>query len=634
MSINPKTYEGVAMGLADAGAQVTDDVAGALTELHKALIKDPNNLSRAASLYKKRVAQASREWEKNWRTWADEDLVNSYLQGFQHTELELERLRRAGMQVPPPAQPIPEDSPLAGKIPSGTKDIPAGVRKAFQGIPNHLTAYNVFRRAAYHHLEGTALQIVRASNDLYRDAAVQAMEKNFKETDIFTRRKLSQDMLDDFAQKGLQSVTYSNGRKVSIEAYSEMLGRTMSGHAAVQGSLNRYAEHGYDLVRVSAHFRACELCVPWEGRVLSQSGQEPGYSSLDEAISAGLFHPNCAHDISAYIPGLSPEELDVRVSPAEQKLIDQHGYEKAQEIAYKAQAQQRYMERQIRSWKRREMTALDSASKAKAHRKVLDWQKAQRNHLAKNSFLPRKYEREAVKGWSSRFRAFSQSPESVVGKMGTGTSSFEVSPLHREKTIEEAEQYIREKYKIPANFKGADVNAVRVTLDEIDDLASRFPEVVRTEFKGAQVAKLDKDTFAQYDYRSGMLTWNKSYLSNADALASKMKELAETGWNVDVGKKDATSLVRQLTRHEFGHAVDARYMRVSGEDRMGALGDAVINQIGFSNRKVGMSAYSFQNSAEFTAEAFVQYASGVKTPASEALGEIYTAMEKARGKWY
>ena len=91
MSINPKTYEGVAMGLADAGAQVTDDVAGALTELHKALIKDPDNLSRAASLYKKRVAQASREWEKNWRTWADEDLVNSYLQGFQHTELELER---------------------------------------------------------------------------------------------------------------------------------------------------------------------------------------------------------------------------------------------------------------------------------------------------------------------------------------------------------------------------------------------------------------------------------------------------------------------------------------------------------------------------------------------------------------
>jgi hypothetical protein len=56
------------------------------------------------------------------------------------------------------------------------------------------------------------------------------------------------------------------------------------------------------------------------------------------------------------------------------------------------------------------MTALDSATKAKAHRKVLDWQKAQRNHLAKNSFLPRKYEREAVKGWARAVRVPSVAP--------------------------------------------------------------------------------------------------------------------------------------------------------------------------------------------------------------------------------
>ena len=126
---------------------------------------------------------------------------------------------------------------------------------------------------------------------------MQAMEKNFKETDIFTRRKLSQDMLDDFAQKGLQSITYSNGRKVSIEAYSEMLGRTMSGHAAVQASLNRYAEHGYDLVRVSAHFRAIHV-RSLEG-VLSEWGRnpviQPGRSNLCR------YPPKLCPRISAYI---------------------------------------------------------------------------------------------------------------------------------------------------------------------------------------------------------------------------------------------------------------------------------------------------------------------------------------------
>jgi hypothetical protein len=240
---------------------------------------------------------------------------------------------------------------------------------------------------------------MRAANDLFRDVAVQAGEQRFKESDIFTRRQLSQDMLNDFAQRGVQSITYKNGKKVSIEAYSEMVGRTMSGHAAVQASLNRYEEYGYDLVRVSSHFRACPLCVPWEGQILSQSGLDYNYSSLDDAIASGLFHPNCAHDITAYFPGLSPDQ-ELRVDPEEQKLINQHGYKKAQEIAYKAQQQQRYIERNIRNWKMKEITALDDAAKAKAHRKVLEWRKAQRNHLAKNPFLPRKYEREAVKGWA------------------------------------------------------------------------------------------------------------------------------------------------------------------------------------------------------------------------------------------
>jgi hypothetical protein len=115
-------------------------------------------------------------------------------------------------------------------------------------------------------------------------------------------------------------------------------------------------------------------------------------------IAKGFVVHNCAHDVSPYIPGLSPD-LEVRVSKEEQALIDQYGYKKAQEIAYKAQVQQRYIERQIRSWKKRELTSLDDVAKAKAHRKVLDWQKLQREHLQLNPFLPRKYDREAVKGW-------------------------------------------------------------------------------------------------------------------------------------------------------------------------------------------------------------------------------------------
>lgn len=403
MPINPQTYEGVAYGLGEAGAQVTYGVAEALTELHKAVIENPENLSRAADIYAKHVAQASAQWAKDWRKWADEGLLDAYIQGVKHTDAELANLRKAGIRVHPPTEPIPEGAVMARNLPAMTLplDTPRWMEKAFVGIPNHLTAFNVFRRAAYFNLEGTDLQIIRAGNDLYRDVAIQAGSQMFRESDIFTRRAFSQSMLDDFAKRGVQAITYSNGRRMSIEAYSEMVGRTMSGHAAVQGSLNRYAEHGYNLVRVSAHFRACDLCVPYEGRILSSDGRDPNYESLDSAISQGLFHPNCAHGVSPYIPGLSPSKLDVRVSKEEQALIDKYGYREAQEMAYKAQVQQRYIERQIRGWKKRELTSLDDVVKVKAHRKVLDWQKIQREHLKVNAFLPRKYEREAIKGWAS-----------------------------------------------------------------------------------------------------------------------------------------------------------------------------------------------------------------------------------------
>ena len=188
---------------------------------------------------------------------------------------------------------------------------------------------------------------------------------------------------------------------MSVDAYAEMVGRTMSGHTALQASLNRYTEYGYNLVRVSTHFTACELCSPWEGQILNKNGADGKYRGLDEAIAAGLFHPNCRHTLSPYFPGISPEKPEVRVDPAAQKLIDKHGYSKAQKLTYKAEQQQRYIERQVRTWKRREMVSLDNATQVKAHRKVLDWRAAQRNHMEQNPFLRRKYEREAVKGWKN-----------------------------------------------------------------------------------------------------------------------------------------------------------------------------------------------------------------------------------------
>ena len=426
--INPTTYEGFGYSISVAAEDLTLQTGEALKKLHKEVIKNPDNITRAGSSFQKSVQMSLSEWNKKWKAWADDDLAAAYLRGVSHTDAEIDMLN---LKKAMPRKEISNAAPLLGRegVLVSPEEIPVSVRAAFsgRGLTHHLTAFNMFRQAAYQELRNSALQVMRVSQDIYRNVAIETGSQFFREADVLTRRKFSHAMLDEYAKKGIQSVVYKNGRKVSIEAYSEMVGRTMSGHAAVQASLNRYEEYGYNLVRVSAHYITCPMCAPYEGAILSQDGGG-GYPSVDEAISNGLFHPNCAHDISPYIPGVSPAQ-EMHVDPEVQKLIDEHGYSKAQDMTYKASQQQRHIERQIRDWKKKEVTSLGTADQARAHRKVLDWQKAQREHVANHPYLPRKYEREAVSGWYETIRAARTggiSPaEQIANRLYERAKSFE-----------------------------------------------------------------------------------------------------------------------------------------------------------------------------------------------------------------
>jgi len=67
-------------------------------------------------------------------------------------------------------------------------------------------------------------------------------------------------------------------------------------------------------VKVSTHLGACELCQPWQGKILSFTGKTEGYPTLEEARAAGLFHPNCRHAYGLYI------DLDKEIEELENEL--------------------------------------------------------------------------------------------------------------------------------------------------------------------------------------------------------------------------------------------------------------------------------------------------------------------------
>lgn len=229
-------------------------------------------------------------------------------------------------------------------------------------------------------LNSTHFHILRQADDVYRQAVAEASSGVI--TGVETRRQAAQRVLDKLADRGITGFIDNSNRSWSLDTYAEMATRSATGRAAIEGHISRMQENDRDLVIVSDHAEECELCRPWERRILSLSGQSKKYPSLQEAIAAGLFHPNCSHSMNLYIPGLT---RDVGQKHAQ---ADPEGYEIRQ--------QQRYNERMIRKWKRKKAAALDEKAKRKAQAKISEWQARQRE-LVEEYGLRRKYEREQIK---------------------------------------------------------------------------------------------------------------------------------------------------------------------------------------------------------------------------------------------
>ena len=238
--------------------------------------------------------------------------------------------------------------------------------------------------------DGMRLAVVRQAEDAYRAAVTRAVGGTL--TGSATRLQDAQVALDDLARRGVSGFTDTAGRRWGLTAYVEMATRTTTAQAAVNGHLDRLDQAGIPLVIVSDSPRECETCRPWEGKVLSrgpvsaiQTDATTGErirvdvdGTVDQATAGGLFHPNCTHNLSAYVPG---------ATRAGEATSNPTGFAERQE--------QRRLERGVREWKRRQAAAMTPEAKRKADAKVAEWQGRVRAHTSATG-LPRKYNREGL----------------------------------------------------------------------------------------------------------------------------------------------------------------------------------------------------------------------------------------------
>ncbi|MEV4749066.1 phage minor capsid protein [Streptosporangium sp. NPDC049248] len=235
---------------------------------------------------------------------------------------------------------------------------------------------------------------LRMVNDIYRQVIAEATPLAL--TGAITRQQATTAALQKMAAKGISGFVDSKDRTWSISAYAEMAARTAMARAANEGHLSTLRDNGRDLVIVSRAPYRCPVCLPWEGKVLSQTGsagdrQEKNVltgepvtvrvvATVEDARQAGLQHPNCKHTFSVYLPGLTkpPPKVDTAGT-----------YDDTQE--------QRHLERQIRGWKRRAAAApKGSPEKKAADQHVKAYQAKMREHLDKTGLL-RQSSREKVR---------------------------------------------------------------------------------------------------------------------------------------------------------------------------------------------------------------------------------------------
>ncbi len=231
--------------------------------------------------------------------------------------------------------------------------------------------------------------VLRKMDDIYRQVIYKAQIN--MSAGVKTLNQAIDMATKEFLASGINCVEYKDGKRVNIASYAEMALRTASQRATFLGEGSKRDEWGIYTVVVSAHANTCEKCLPWQGQILiddvfSHPSKEyleenkGKYKLVSEAIDGGLLHPNCRHTLTTYFPGITqvPQAQD------EEEALSN----------YKAEQEQRYMERQIRKWKRFREGTLDEDNRAMADSKVKEWESKLQEHLNNNKQLRRDRIRE------------------------------------------------------------------------------------------------------------------------------------------------------------------------------------------------------------------------------------------------
>ncbi|KAJ3194341.1 hypothetical protein HK101_002966 [Irineochytrium annulatum] len=317
--------------------------------------------------YRKETRQISKKYEPEVKKAAEEEVKGSWRRGADRVANTVKGLWNKITGKKPDIEP--ED----------------GSDRSFFRINEKRV--NALADAAQNNLQIARHAMLRQADDVYRQTIYKSQV--YLNSGAASLNQAIDMATKEFLEKGFDNITYANGRRVNIASYAEMALRTSSQRAVFAGEGAKRNQLGIRTVVISSHGNCSKLCLPYQGKVFIDdvysggSAADGKYPLLSTAIAGGLFHPNCRHNMTTFIVGTSslPKPVD------DEKALSN----------YQAEQKQRYMERQIRKYKRLEAGSVDEGNQANYKAKIRQWQAQLRMHLREHDYLRRDSKREKLR---------------------------------------------------------------------------------------------------------------------------------------------------------------------------------------------------------------------------------------------
>jgi hypothetical protein len=231
-------------------------------------------------------------------------------------------LDQLGAYVDPAARQLVHDAYHEGSDRANEQIIGANITApeipgAFAGVSTE--AVQALQRSIVGSLEAARGTIGRQVDDIYAREGRRAALRAILGADGSPRAARRQLALR-LRQEGLTGFVDKAGREWKLDTYCEMVVRTVTREAAMQGAMDRMASHGIDLARWSTHGDACHICAPWLGRLVSLDGSTrdfEGEAVADLSSTPGVpAHPRCKCSLAP---------VAVRVERLRRELANQGG---------------------------------------------------------------------------------------------------------------------------------------------------------------------------------------------------------------------------------------------------------------------------------------------------------------------